>query len=444
MFWRFHNPETKGLPPMRVTTAFNRLLDLDGVNVTRVEFTRAAAVVNVALRRWRLNCPECGFSTHARYDMRPVDSAWRHLDLGISRLEIRARLRPLWCPTHGARTEAVPFAGPRSESTTDFEALVAWLGTHTDKTAITSLVRVTWRTVGRIIERVVADELDPDRLNNLFEIGVDEVSWRRHHKYLTLVANHATGRIVWGAEGRDSETLDGFFNEPGEECSSQITAVSKDMGPAFAKSVRNEGHAPQATICLDPFYIVALGTKAVDEVRRPLWQQMRRLPDPEVARKFKGARWALLKNPEDLTDRQAATLTAIRRNGAEMWRAHQLKEALGAIFDHDIDPDEADELIRRWCSWAQRRRLEPFIKLSRTIRKHRHGISAAIRLGVSNGRIEGLNNRVRLIVGRGYGFHTAGAALALVMLTCGSIDLQLPHQRTPVRPHRRQESRESA
>jgi transposase len=420
---------------VRVTTAFNRLVRLDGANVTGVEFTDTAVRVTVGLKRRRLECPECGWSTAARYDQRPVDSVWRHLDLGVWRLEIRARLRRLWCPTHGARTEGVPFARPGSEFTADFESLVAWLATRTDKTAITNLVRVTWRTVGRIIERVVSDELDPGRLDGLFEIGVDEISWRKHHNYLTLVANHRTGRVVWGAEGRNAKTLDGFFDELGDARSSGITAVSMDMGPAFAKSVRAEGHAPQATICLDPFHVVALATKALEEVRRPLWQQMRHFPDPAMARKFKGARWALLKNPEDLTDRQAETLTQIRRHGGAMWRGYRLKETLRGIFSGGLTETDAGDLLDRWCAWAQRSRLDPFVKLARTIRAHRDGILATIRLGLSNGRVEGLNNRVRLIVRRGFGFHTAGAALALVMLSCGPIDLHLPHQRTPVRPH---------
>ena len=200
---------------MRVTTAFNRLLDLDGVNVTRVEFDPDAVVVTVALRRRRLVCPVCGWSTSSRYDSRPVDSVWRHLDMGRWRLEVRARLRRLWCPTHGVRTEGVPFARHGSDFTTDFESLVAWLATRTDKTAITRLVRVTWRTVGRIIGRVVGDELDPGRLDNLFVIGVDEISWRKHHKYLTLVANHATAKIVWGGEGKSARTLDGSSTSSG-------------------------------------------------------------------------------------------------------------------------------------------------------------------------------------------------------------------------------------
>lgn len=415
---------------MRATSAFSRLLGLDGIRVVDVEFTEAAVVCTVGLRRRRLVCPECGYSTRARYDARPVDSVWRRLDLGVWTLELRARLRRLACPTHGVRTEAVPFARGGSGFTRDFEDLVAWLATTMDKTAITRLCRVAWRSVGRICARVVASELDPDRLENLFEIGVDEISWRKHHRYLTLVVDHHRAKVVWGQPGRDAKTLDAFFDELGPQRAQQIRAVSMDMGPAYQKSVRAEGHAPQATICFDPFHVVALATRALEEVRRPMWQQMRQLPDPGFARRFKGARWALLKNPENLTERQAATLTAIRRNGGAMWRAYQLKEAMRAIFDADLDIDDAAMLLDRWCAWAQRCRLAPFVKCARTIRAHRDGILAAVRLGITNARVEGLNNRVRLIVRRAFGFHSPHAALALVMLTCGPITLTLPHQRT--------------
>lgn len=409
---------------MRVTTAFKRLLALPGVNVTGVEFATSVVIVTVALRRQRLVCPRCDYSTRARYDSRPVDSRWQHLDLGLWKLQVRARLRRLRCPEHGVVTEGVPFARPGSRFTRDFEMLVAWLATRMDATAITKLVRISWRTVGRIIERVVTDELDPTRLDGLFEIGVDEISWRKHHNYLTLVADHHSGKVVWGGEGKNSKTLDGFFNQLGPERSAQVSAISMDMGQAFAKSARE--HALNATICLDPFHVVALATRAVDDVRRPMWQEMRRLPDPLFAKQFKGARWALLKNPDNLTDRQNATLTAIRRNGGNMWRAYKLKEALRAIFAGDLDIDDAGELLDRWCSWAQRCRLAPFVKLGRTIRAHRAGILAAIEHGLSNGRVEGLNNRVRLIVRRAFGFHSAQAALALVLLSCGPITIEPP------------------
>jgi transposase len=408
---------------VRVTTAFNRLLKIDGITVSRVEFGDAAVTVTVRLRRRRLCCPLCDYSTRSRYDTRTVSSSWRALDLGSWPLIIKASLRRLACPTHGVRVEGVPFARHGSGFTRDFEDLVAWLATRMDKTAACRLTRIDWATVGRVCQRAAAEKLDPDRLDELYQIGVDEVSWRKHHKYLTLVVDHRTNTVVWGAEGKDTATLDGFFDELGEQRSAQVEAVSMDLGPAFRASVTDR--APQAVICYDPFHVVKLGTEALNTVRRTEWQQLREL-DPAAAKTFKGARWALLKNPDDLTDAQADTLTAIKRSGLRSWRAYQRKEELRAIFDRDLSTDQAAELLHRWCARAQRSRLEPFIKTARTLRKHRDGVLAAIHMRLSNARLEGLNQRVRLIIRRAYGFHSATAALALIMLTCGPVELTLP------------------
>ena len=417
---------------MRVTAAVCRMLRLPGVWVRRVEFEPDRVAVTVALRRRRLLCPDCEFSTPFRYDRRPVASGWRHLDLGAWRLEIKAELRRLVCPTHGVRREAVPFARAGAQFTRDFEDLVGWLATTMDKTAVCRLVRIDWDSVGRIITRVMDDGLDPDRLESLFDIGVDDVSWRKRHNYITLVSDHHRRRIVWGHAGRDTATLDGFFAELGEQRAARIEAVSMDMSAGYAKSVAKPGHAPKAVICYDPFHVVALATKALDQVRREVWNELRRLPDQEAAKRFKGARWCLLKNPTDLSDDQAATLRKIRRRGGALWRAYSLKEALREVFAGDLDETEVAYLLDRFCSKASRSGLKPFVTLAQTIRTHRAGILAAIRLGINNARHEGLNRRVRMIINRSYGFHSAKAALALIMLTVGPIDHALPHERTGV------------
>lgn len=414
---------------MRVTTAFSRLLRLEGVNVTGVVFGLNLISVTVALKRRRLVCPHCGHTTGSRYDTRARPSRWRHLDLGVWQVEVRCSLRRLVCPTHGVITEGVGFARPGAHLTADFDDLLAWLATRMDKTSIARLCRVSWRTVGRACERVVAADLDPGRLNGLFRIGVDEISWRKHHKYLTLVVDHDRQRIVWGASGKDAKTLDGFFDELGPARSALIEAVSMDLGPAYLKSVTAEGHAPQALVCADPFHLVKLVGDALDEVRRDLWQQLRRLPDPKWARNFKGARWALLKNPEDLTDRQGEQLASIRRTRGAIWRAYEMKEQFRAIFAGDLDAADAIALLDRWCARAQRSRLAPFVKCARTMRDRRGLIVNALEHGINNGRVEGLNTKVRLIIRRAYGFHSADAALALVMLACGPINLELPHER---------------
>lgn len=349
----------------------------------------------------------------------------RHRHRGGMRLPASSGL-----PEHGVLVEAVPFARYRSGFTRDFEDVTAFLATKTDKSTIARFLRIDWDTVGRICERVVATDLDHDRLDGLVTIGVDEISWRKHHKYLTLVTDHTRRKVVWGKAGKDTATLDAFFDELGCGRAGQIEAVSMDMGSAFNNSVRADGHAPQATICVDPFHAVKLVGEALDVERRKAWNELRHGGNPAAAKKFKGARWALLKNPTNLSEQQAATLRKLKRRGGDVWRAYTLKEAFRAIFAGDLGIDEVAELIDRWISRATRSRLPAFVKTAKTIRKHRDGLIAAIRLGINNGRAEGLNNVVRLIFRRARGFHSAEAALALVMLSCGPITLQLPHERT--------------
>jgi transposase len=199
-----------------------------------------------------------------------------------------------------------------------------------------------------------------------------------------------------------------------------------DMGEGYAKSVRE--HAPQAVICIDNFHVVQLATMALDEVRREHWNLLRATGDRDASKAFKDSRWSLLKNPADLTDTQADTLAALTATGGKVPRAWATKEMVRAIFAPGLSVDTVDALIDRLLARLSRNRLKPFIRLGRTIRKHRPGILAARRLKLSNARAEAMNNRVKLIVRRAYGFHSANAALALIHLTYGPVTLTLPHE----------------
>jgi transposase len=403
--------------------------------VSAVAWQGQQLVIDVRLRTGRLACPAlgCGYLTRAGYDSRVVPSWWRHLDFGEHQVIVRCLLRRLDCPAHGVLVQAVPFARRGARFTRDFEDVTAFWATKTDKTTIARSLRIDWDTVGRICERVVADGLDPQRLEGLVHVGVDEVSWKKRHNYLTLVTDHDAKKVVWGRPGRDTATLDAFFDDLGPQRAAGIEAVSMDMGPAYAKSVRADGHAPQATICYDPFHAVKLVTDALDVERRKAWNELRAGGDAEAAKKFKGARWCLLKRPDHLDPGQRATLRRLKRRGGDVWRAYSLKEAFREIFSGDLTIDQAADLIDRWISRASRSRLPAFVKAATTIRKHREGILAALRLGINNARAEGLNSVVRLIFRRARGFHSPEAALALVMLTCGPITLQLPHEHHNIR-----------
>ena len=462
---------------MRVSAAFSRLLDLPGVWVRKVSFEPGRVVVTVVLRRRRLRCPKCSYLTCNRENKQHHDSTWRHLDLGTWRLEVHARLRRLRCPEHGVHVEGVPFARDGARFTRDFENLVAWLATKTDKTATCRLTRIDWATIGRIIKRVADELIDTDRLSGLFEISIDEVAWRTGHRYVTLVGDHRRGCVVWGTEGKGQAAAERFFDEldpppaqapahagpswqpqpaimvPFGPCltvpaghgipggwlqdgneldprvfarASRLIAVSMDMTGGYAKSVLKR--APQATIVIDNYHVVQLATKALDEVRREHWNELRHSGERGAAKAFKNSRWSLLKNPEDLSDQQATTLAAIQAGGGKVARAWAMKEMVRAIFAAGLTTEAVGELLDRLLARLSRCRLKPFIRLGKTIRKHRQGILAARRLKLSNARAEAMNNRVKLIVRRAYGFHSAQAALALVHLTCGPVTLTLPHE----------------
>jgi transposase len=430
---------------VRITAAFSRLLALSGVTVAEVVFGPDRVLVTVRLRRRRLLCPLCSYSTAHRENAQDHESSWRHLDLGVWRLEVRASLRRLRCPEHGVRVEAVPFARAGARFTRDFEDVTAWLATKTDKTATCRLIRIDWATVGRIIERVAAEHLDGDRLDGLREISVDEVSWRKGHRYLTLVGDHLTGSMVWGTDGKGQAAAEKFFDDldpvvlgpqpqsstghgpgPGARAS-QLTAVSMDMTGGYAAAVRHR--APQAEIVIDNFHVVALASTALEEVRRSHWNELRSNGHAAAARQIKHDRWALLKNPDSLTDAQAQTLSIIQAVGGKVARAWAMKEMVREIFSHGLSVDVVSDLLDRLLARLARCRLQPFIRLGKTIRKHRDGILAARRLKLSNARAEALNNKVKLIVRRAYGFHSARAALALVHLTCGPVTLTLPTEK---------------
>lgn len=403
---------------MRISTVFNKLLSLQGAWVRAVQFTAEAVVVTVSKRRRRHKCAHCDFSTRAAYDQHV--GIWRHIALGKWRVLIRATVHRLVCPGHGVVTEAVPWAVPGSRFTLDFEDLTAWLTREMNKTAVTRLLRITWRTVGRIIERVVGRKLDKKRLDELYVIGLDEVSYRKRHKYLTVVADHRTGDPAWISEGRSQKTLGKFFDELGPERSAKIEFVTMDMCAPYIAEVR--ARAPKAEIVFDPFHVVKLASEAIHDVRRT---EARVRKGTDEAAVLKGSRWALLKASESLTSTEKLRLREVEALNQRVYRGYLLKEELRALYACR-SVTAASTHLDSWLSWASRSKLRPFVKMARTLRRYRDGILAAIDLGLSNGRLEGLNNKIAVLKHRAYGFHSAAALIAMIFLCCTKLSLELP------------------
>jgi len=213
------------------------MLAIPGAGVATVSFTPEGIVVGLCRRTKKLRC-SCGFTTPSVYDRHT--RRWRHLDLGASKLFLQAEVRRLWCPRcEKVRTEQVPWARDGARFSRDLEDVVAWCAQRMDKTAVARLLGISWSAVARIVVRVVAEHLDGRRLEGLFRIGVDEVSWRKGHRYVTVVADHdAAGAVVWAGEGKSSDTLERFYCELGPERSARLEAVSLDMGGAYTRRRR--------------------------------------------------------------------------------------------------------------------------------------------------------------------------------------------------------------
>jgi transposase len=420
------------------------LLGVEKTTVERVEFDEDRGLVIAHVRPARGQRRRCGLCRRRcpGYDQGQGRRRWRALDLGVVVAVLEADAPRVRCPEHGVLVAAVPWARHGVGHTRFFDDQVAWLAVACSKTAVTELMRIAWRTVGAIVTRVAEDAMSGvDRFARLRRIGIDEISYKKGQRYLTVVVDHETRRLVWAAPGRDTHTLRRFFDQLGPERSAQITHVSADAADWIADVVAER--CPNAVRCADAFHVVAWATEALDEVRAQALREARALartepkwvrgrprndvaprPGHERVRRLNRARWALWKNPENLSDHQAAKLAWIAKTDPRLHRAYLLKEGLRHVFAVKGEPGK--EALDRWQSWAARCRIPAFVALGRRIRKHRAAIDAALEHELSNALIESTNTKIRLLQRIAFGFRSTDALIALAMLALGGIRPPLP------------------
>ena len=409
---------------MRVTTAFNRILGLPGTVVCGVSFTDDGVVIEVRMRSRKLVCP-CGRVSRAGYDASV--RRWRHLDFGACKVWLRASIRRVDCRGCGqVRTEWVPWARPSARYSKDFEDVVAWLAQRTDKTATARLMRCSWHAVDAIVNRVVAVHVDDGRLDGLYRIGVDEISYKKGRQFLTIVADHDSGKVVWIGKNHTRQTFEEFFDALGPQRAGAIEAISADAGGTYLPVARER--IPQATICMDPFHVIKWVNEALNLVYRA---EAPRIPwglGLPNRREWRKARYAVRAGAEHLDDEHRHVLTQLRRRRYRLWRAWELKEQLRDLY-RDVDPAHARHYLKTWCTAALRSRIPQFKNLVGRLRKHCDAIIAAVELGLSNARLEGINAKIRLIQRRGYGIRNIDSLLSTIYLCLGGITITLPTEK---------------
>ena len=400
-------------------------------------------------RREQLRCPVCGRRCEC-HDHEPT-RRWRAMDLARSKCHLEYRPARVSCPEHGTLVERVPWARRRSRFTRDFEDWVACLAVRCCMSAVARVARVEWHSVGGICKRVY-DEVEAQRgvarFDGLRRIGIDETSYKRGHRYLTVVVDHDRGCLVWAHEGYGRDVLNLFLDELTREQRRAIEVVTADGAKWIKTLVRRR--CPNARWVMDPFHVVEWANDALDRVRREEWQAAkaearavvprtgrrgrprRNEVAPEVAEELraraasiKNSRYALVKNPEDLTESQRAKLAEVRRAGGRLFRAWDLKEDLRAVFRAGSSA-EAEALLDAWLRAAAYCRIKPVVEVEKKVRRRRADVIAAVELGIGNGRVESINNEIKVTVRMGYGFRNTDNLIALLMLRCSDEQPALP------------------
>lgn len=402
-------------------------VDAKSVRVEEVELVEESVEIRLRPRikhRWR--CPHCQ-SRCPGYDP-GRERRWRALDFGRAKVFVVARDPRVSCSEHGVVVAAVPWARHGARHTLAFEQLAAWCAVEMSSTAAARLLRCTWRTVGQIIARVVADLDDDELLEGVTRIGIDEISYRRRYRFLLVVVDHDRRRLIHAVNGANGDSLGGFFDLLGEEKTAAITHVSADGAPWIKKIVTKR--CPNAILCADTFHVVKWAGDALDQVRRDTWNAVRerRRHGHQSARGegkvLNDSRWSLWKKPENLNDSERARLDYIAATHPRLHRAWALKEGLRVAVT-GTGPG-AVAALDRWVAWAQRSRIAPFVRLARRMREYRSAIVATIEHGLTNALVESFNTKIRLITRRAFGFHNVNALIALARLTLSGQRPKLP------------------
>ena len=402
---------------MLIETFIRKQLGLKAHRVTKVEQTGEQMTISIDRLGTRLlRCGVCRRRCRQVHSIRK-ERQWRDLSMRKATLILRYRPRRIDCPRCGVRVEDFPWAEPWARVTRALGNAVALLARELSWQGRARQYGLNWKTVAGIVRRAVQYGLGKRKRPPVHVIGIDEVSRRKGQVYLTVVYDLERRVLLWVGDDRTEEAVKPFFTKAmGRRRCATLRVVCVDMWAAYANLV--EEYARNAQILFDRFHIVKHLNEAVDEVRR---SEMRRLVGKEKA-EFKSTRWLLLKNPWNLTTDQQERLSTLVRLNLPIVRAWYLKEAFQLFWDYR-QRARARAHLEKWMNSAMRSRLEPLKRFVRMLRSHLAGILAWTNIRLSNGALEGMNNKIKSISHRSFGFRSAKNFIAAIYHCCARLPL---------------------
>jgi transposase len=339
------------------------------------------------------NCGSVAMKIHS-YNKRMV----RDLNMFKARTFIRYTYRTLRCDQCGLVVEDLGLAEPYARVTKRLAQYIWDLCQLLTIKEIAELLELDWKTIKDIHKSRLKERFSQPDIGNPKLLAVDEISLKKRHKYLTVVTDWESGRVLWVSQGRGEESLEEFFCQLTPEVKKGIKAIAMDMWDPYIKAVKD--HCPGCDIVFDQFHVVSSFGRVIDKVRNIEFRKANQVGKEVI----KGSKYILLKNPENLFKEEKPKLKAILKLNKALSTVYILKDYLKRLWQYRY-PKCAKRFLHFWCSLAFQSKIKPVIQFAKTLTRYAYGIINHCRFPIHTSRLEGINNRIKVIKRKAYGFH---------------------------------------
>ncbi|MCX5841091.1 MAG: ISL3 family transposase [Deltaproteobacteria bacterium] len=378
---------------------FNAFFEFCRVRVTHQFFDSRSQEVQVAVepnKRYRPICHVCqrpAQGVHS-YHQRMI----RDMNVFEAKTWIRYSYRKVRCRKCGVVVEDLGLVDLHLRITRRLACYILELCRLLPIRDIARHLDLDWKTIKELHKEHLQEKYSVEDIGIPELLAVDEISLRKGHHDLTVILNWQTGRVLWVGEGRRYETLKAFFDTLNDEQRAAIKAIAMDMWDPYIKAVKE--CCPQAAIVFDQFHVVRAFGRVIDTVRNREYRNAVK-EDKDV---IKGSKYLLLKNRENLREKEKPQLKALLQMNQSLLTAYLLKDYLKKLWDYKY-PRCAQHFLDTWCSMARESGIRSLMAFAKMLQRYAYGIISHCRFPLHTSRLEGVNNKIKVIKRRAYGFH---------------------------------------
>lgn len=359
-------------------------------------------------------CPKCSGANCSIHDT--VEKVWRHLNFFEYKTYLHCRVPRVKCGDCGVHQIEVPWARKQSGFTLLMDAIILTLAQSMPVLKVARMLGEHDTKIWRVIIYYIKKSRAKEDFSNISVIGIDETSFKKGHKYVTIVADIENSKVIYVCEGKDSSALTKFnedlTNHGGKP--TMIQSVSCDMSPAFINGISSE--FPDAKITFDKFHVMKMMNEAVDEVRKQ---------EQSTIKELKNSKYLWLKNERNLSKEQSQRFLSLKNQNLKTVRAYNIKLSLQEFWNLQ-NRKEATKYLKRWYFWATHSRLIPIKKAANSVKNHWGGMLNYFDSKITNGILEGINSIVQLQKRNARGFKNVFYFMNMIYLKLGKLKFELP------------------